>query len=580
MFLLTLFSFLGGFVTILSPCILPILPIVLSGSVGGGKRKPLGIVTGFILSFTFFTLFLSAIVRATGLSADALRTVSVVILILFGVSLLLPQFQLLMEKLFNKLSNKFATPKIGKDGLSTDRQGFIGGTLIGFSIGLIWTPCVGPILASIITLAATSTVGFSAVIITLSYALGTAIPMFAIMYGGRSLLQKVPWLIPNAAKIQKAFGVLMIITAIGIYFNVDRNFQSYILTKFPQYGVGLTKFEDNDFIKKELEKLKNDDSREEIPNDLGDMKIKAPELIPGGEWFNSKPFKISELRGKVVLIDFWTYTCINCQRTFPYLESWHEKYSDDGLVIIGVHAPEFEFEKNPENLQEAISDFELKYPIVQDNDFETWRAYSNRYWPAKYLIDKDGFIRYTHFGEGAYAETEKVIQTLLRQAGQDVDVEVGEEDERSGVRRLTPETYLGSGRMEYHYPEGNISSMQKDFTLQENLPESTFSLGGIWDVDDEYSASVDNSVMNLNFTAEKVFLVMRPVNPGQSGTVRVYLDGELISDENAGADVVDGVVTIDSDSLYDLIDLKEGIENHLLRLEFSPGIEAFAFTFG
>jgi cytochrome c biogenesis protein CcdA len=241
------FAFLAGIITILSPCILPILPIVLSGSIGSGKRKPQGIVTGFVLSFTFFTLFLALLVKTLGISADVLRSISIIIILIFGISLLLPQFQILMEKLFSRLSGRFAVKGV--------HDGFLGGVVIGLSLGLIWTPCVGPILASVITLAATSDVSLAAFFITLAYSLGTAIPMFAIMYGGRGLLQKVPWLLPNTNKIQKAFGVLMILTAFGIFFNIDRRFQTYILTTFPQYGTGLTQFEDNDFVKKRLQIL-------------------------------------------------------------------------------------------------------------------------------------------------------------------------------------------------------------------------------------------------------------------------------------------------------------------------------------
>ena len=392
MIILIAFAFLAGIITILSPCILPILPIVLSGTIGS-KRKPLGIVIGFILSFILFTLFLSALVKATGISADALRSLSIIIILFFGISLLLPQVQVFLEKLFSRLSGKFA--------IQGSHEGFHGGVFIGLSLGLIWTPCVGPILASVITLAVTNNVNLAAFFITFAYALGTAIPMFAIMIGGRGLLQRIPWLLPNTAKIQKIFGVLMILTAIGIFFNIDRRFQVYILDKFPGYGTGLTSFEDNSAVKNQLENLFNRNTNakdtEKPISDLKDDFGKAPELIPGGEWFNSDPLQLSSLRGKVVLIDFWTYTCINCIRTLPYLKQWHEKYKDEGLVIIGVHSPEFEFEKNPDNLQKAINDFKIEYPIMQDNDFSTWTAYNNRYWPAKYLIDKDGNVRYTHF---------------------------------------------------------------------------------------------------------------------------------------------------------------------------------------
>lgn len=247
MILLITFAFLAGIITILSPCILPILPVVLSGSVGSGKKKPFGIVLGFVLSFTFFTLFLATIVQATGIPADSLRSFSIVIIALLGLSLLFPAFQVLTERLFSKLSNKFS--------IKGTHQGFWGGMLIGLSLGLIWTPCVGPIIASVITLAATSEVSLAAFFITFAYAIGTAIPMFAIMYGGRSLLQKIPWLLPNTDKIQKAFGILMILTAIGIFFNVDRKFQTYVLDVFPHYGTNLTSFENNTAVQEQLERL-------------------------------------------------------------------------------------------------------------------------------------------------------------------------------------------------------------------------------------------------------------------------------------------------------------------------------------
>ncbi len=385
MIILIAFAFLAGIITILSPCILPILPIVLSGSFGS-KRKPLGIVVGFVLSFTLFTLFLSVLVKATGISADALRSLSIIIILIFGISLILPQFQVFMERLFSRLSGKFA--------VKGNHEGFHGGVFIGLSLGLVWTPCVGPIIASVITLAATSSVNFAAFFITLSYALGTAIPMLAIMIGGRSLFQKIPWLLPNTGKIKKVFGVLMILTAIGIFFNIDRKFQVFILDKFPSYGTGLTKIEENSAVKDQLNNIFQDGSKNSTgqTTTLGNYGP-APEIIPGGEWINSEPLQISSLRGKVVLVDFWTYTCINCIRTLPYLKDWNEKYRDKGLVIIGVHSPEFEFEKNVNNLNKAISDYEITYPVVQDNNFSTWSAYSNRYWPAKYLIDKDGESR-------------------------------------------------------------------------------------------------------------------------------------------------------------------------------------------
>jgi len=573
MLILLIFAFLAGIVTILSPCILPILPIVLSGSVGTGKRKPLGIITGFILSFTFFTLALSTIVNLTGISADLLRTFSVVILIVFGLSLLSTKFQAYLEIIFSKLAN--LTPKNNQN----PNAGFFSGVLIGISLGLIWTPCVGPIIASVITLAATSSVNFASVLITLAYAIGTAIPMLIIMQGGRAIFTKVPWLLPNSGKIQKIFGLLMILTAIGIYFNIDRKFQTYILDTFPEYGIGLTQFEDNQTVKKELEKL-NSAPIDTTISTLDQMqKPNAPEIIEGGKWFNSEPLRISELKGKVVLIDFWTYTCINCIRTLPYLKSWHEKYSDKGLVIIGIHTPEFEFEKNPENVQKAINDFEIKYPVIQDNDFKTWRAYNNRYWPAKYFIDKNGKVRSTHFGEGEYDESEKIIQDLLAETGTDVsEIEINNPDYK--VEAKTHETYLGYGRIENFASIEKIEPDKKKFyTLPKNITINQVAYEGDWTVGNEYAMPTQNSKLTLYFDAKEVFLVMRTTD-NKPGRINVLLDNKIVGQENAGEDVINGQLEVTTNKLYKIIELPTS-GRHTLNLEFiDNNIEVYAFTFG
>lgn len=540
MLLLTLFAFIAGLVTILSPCILPVLPIVLSGSVNGGKKRPLGIVTGFIISFTFFTLLLSTIVKTTGLSADSLRTISVFVVGFFGISMIIPKAQVWMEILFSKLANLL--PKGSQD------TSFVGGVLIGLSLGLLWAPCVGPILASVITLAATSSLNLSAFFITLSYSIGTAIPLLGITYGGRTLLQKIPLLVKRSATIQKVFGVLMIVTALAIYLNLDRTFQTFILEKFPNYGVGLTKFEDIPVVKKALKQLTDrptDESNRGRPlNELReDTFPMAPELIIDGQWFNSEPLIINGLKGKVVLIDFWTYTCINCIRTFPYLKSWHEKYAKQGLVIIGVHTPEFAFEKTAKNVERAIKDFGITYPVMQDNDYETWSAYENRYWPAKYLIDKNGRIRDTHFGEGAYDETEKMIQTLLKEAGAAPTETINNPTYQ--VYGRTPETYLGSERTD----------------------KSRYTLTGTWATSPQYAMPSIDATLTYSFDAAKVFLVMRP--KGKSGKVQIYLDGTLQK-----------IIFVDTDKLYTLIELPVP-DKHELKLKFlDNNLELYAFTFG
>lgn len=559
MLLLSFFAFLAGIVTILSPCILPLLPIILSSTASQSKKHPYGVVVGFIASFTFFTLFLTKIVQLFNLPADILRTFAVVVILTFGLVLVIPKLYVLFEIFASKLSSK---AKIKQN--ENAEPGFLSGLLVGTSLGIIWTPCAGPILASVISLAITGTVTGQSVIITLSYAVGTAIPMLAILFGGRAIITKVPGLLKNLANIQKVFGALMILTALAIFFNFDRQFQTYILDKFPSYGEGLTSIENNDTVQKLLKQ--------------NDMEIiTAPELEPTGEWFNSDPLTLEELRGKVVLVDFWTFSCINCIRTLPYLQDWHEKYADDGLVIIGVHSPEFEFEKDPDALQKAINDFGLTYPIVQDNEFKTWRAYQNRYWPAKYLVDANGTVRYTHFGEGKYEETEAIIQSLLKESGSNPTESLNEETYE--IFSATPETYLGYKRMEFlASPEAPRKDEARSYTYPAELPENTFAFEGEIEIGPESSNPKAGSKLKINFKSKEVFLVMNP-NNAESSQAKIYLDGELIN-EYAGSDVKDGVITITSDRLYKLVKLAEQ-SRHTLEIEFlDSNTNIFAFTFG
>jgi thiol-disulfide isomerase/thioredoxin len=482
---------------------------------------------------------------------------------------LIPQFQTLVEQVFNKLSR--FTPN------SQGKTGFGSGFLIGLSIGLLWTPCVGPILASVIALALTGTVTGTAAIITFSYALGTAIPMFAILYGGRNLLLRVPWLLSNTGRIQKAFGIIMVLTAIGLFFNFDRNFQTYILNTFPEYGTGLTKIEDNAQVQEQLGQLSAPQSNSSLSS-----KGKAPEFIAGGQWFNwpveEEGLLLSELKGKVVLVDFWTYTCINCIRTLPYIEKWYEKYKDKGFVVVGVHTPEFEFEKEEKNVQKAIKDFGITYPVMQDNNYSTWNAYSNRYWPAHYLIDKDGVIRYTSFGEGEYDTTEKNIQKLLEEAGNSISDSVNNPAYK--IDAQTPETYIGYKRSNSFVSFADLHrDMKYRYTLPKTIPLDYFGLSGDWIIGAEQAKSFTSANLQLSFQAKDVYLVMKPQNKA-AGKVKVYLDGDIISNEDAGEDVKDGVVTVYSDRLYKLVKFNSS-ESHQLKLEFEDNnVEVYAFTFG
>lgn len=558
MLILIFFAFVGGVVTILSPCILPILPIILSGSVGEGKRKPYGIVSGFILSFTFFTLFLTSIVNATGISADTLRYISVVILALFGLTLIIPQIQGKIEQMFSKLSSR--APQQG------ERHGFGGGFIIGLSLGLLWTPCVGPILASVISLALTGSVNGSAFIITLAYALGTALPMLAIMYGGRKLLNRVPWLLTKGALIQKVFGVIMILVAMMIYFNLDRQFQSYILQKFPNYGTVLTGLEDNDLIRQELDDMSQEDNNNQ-------NYMLAPEFIPGGQWLNSEPLTLEGLRGKVVLFDFMTYSCINCIRTFPYLNAWYDSYQDDGLVVIGIHTPEFEFEKNVDNVAQALKDFEIEFPVMQDNDYATWKAYGNRYWPHTYLIDHNGQIVYDHIGEGNYEETEAKIKELLaariKDLSEDNQIEERESDISSETTQSkSPETYFGSARNSLLANGQAFTSGIFQFDRPDDIELNKLYLVGKWNITSEYAQALSSDASIIfSYDAKKIFMV---AGADQAVSLDIIEDGTLISSD----------INIQAETLYTLSSHDKRSRHTIEIKPRSSGLKAFTFTFG
>lgn len=576
--ILLFFAFISGLVTILAPCIWPLLPIILSSSVAGGDhRRPLGITLGIMLSFATFTLAISTLVRLFHFDPNVLRLFAVVIIGFLGISMIIPALSRLTELCVSRLSGKF-----GRTGQS-QKSGIVPGFITGFSLGIVWSPCAGPILAAIATLAATSQITLNLILITVVYVTGVGIPLFAFAYGGQRIFTRTRFVSAYTGRIQQVFGVLMVLTAIAIYTNYDKVLQVKLLDLFPSYTQALTHLESSDSIKKQLDLLKGAGmvgKNETTDNSkLFNVNYPAPEFIGITRWLNSEPLTISRLRGKVVLIDFWTYTCINCIRTLPHVTGWYEKYKDQGFVVVGIHTPEFEFEKQTSNVENAIKQYNIHYPVAQDNDYATWNAYSNQYWPAEYLIDAKGNVRRTHFGEGKYDETEMAIQALLKETGKNIVSSLQKMADQTPKSRNSPETYLGTKRMQYYYPGGSIPNGQTKFELSENPSPNSFSLGGDWTIDDENATTVKNSTLTYNFYADKVFLVLRP---GQtSSKIKLFLDEKIISTENAGADVKDGIVNIDTDRLYDLIDLKDGPASHILKIEFqTPGIKVFAFTFG
>lgn len=554
MLILLTFAFLAGIVTVLSPCILPVLPAILSSGTMKGRLRPLGIIIGLIISFTFFTLALTAIVHATGLSANFLRYLAIGVLIAFGLIMIFPA----LSDWFSRVTSSVAGAGLEIQQKSSG-SGFKGGLLFGFALGLLWTPCAGPILAAITTLVATQSINLNIILLTLAYSIGAAIPMFLIAYGGSKIIQSSRFLSSHAEGIRRFFGVLMVFTGVAILLHWDMVLQQQITRAIPPILI-----EDNPLVKEQLDKLRGGatggfEAKQEIAGQLPSYG-KSPEITGIVNWINSPPLSIMQLKGKVVLIDFWTYSCINCLRTLPYIEQWYKDYQKDGLVIIGVHTPEFEFEKDPQNVAEASSRLGVSYPVAQDNDYKTWSAFQNHYWPAHYLIDQEGKIRMIHFGEGGYVETENGIRELLGMAP------IKKSEPVSSQRPLTPETYLGYGRAQRYSDELSIArNVQARYDFAKPLVDNSVGLKGNWLIEKErIIAKGDDCEIDLRFIAKNVYLVLS----GSSKTqLQVFLD-----------DRKDNEFIVNGDRKYDVVQAPYGWHNLVLKVP--QGISAYAFTFG
>src|SRR4051812_11804963 len=444
MVLLILFAFLAGIGTALSPCVLPVLPIALSAGATGGRRRPLGIVTGLALSFTFVTVAFVYVIDALGLPDDLLRNIAIVGLIAFGLALAVPPVGDRLEAWLSRIVPQGASRKGG--------DGFGSGLLVGFGLGAVYTPCAGPILAGVITLSASQSFTAGRLATALAYGVGSAVALYFLMLGGRRLTRRLS---KRSGRFQQSLGAVMVVVAVLMALNLDVRFQNAIASDLPSFLVNPTgDLEKNDSVKKQLADVRGSKGHEETGNASNLPKLfKAPAIEGTQQWFNTpgnRPLDLAALRRqhRVVLIDFWTYTCINCIRTLPQLKAWDARYRSAGLTIVGVHTPEFPFEKDAGNVRSAVAQNGIRYAVAQDNDYVTWKAYRNQYWPAEYLIDANGVVRYVHFGEGEYPKTERAIRSLLSEAGEGrLGGEVGTRAQEPGGL-VTPETYLGSARAE------------------------------------------------------------------------------------------------------------------------------------
>jgi cytochrome c biogenesis protein CcdA/thiol-disulfide isomerase/thioredoxin len=538
-------GFLAGVVTAISPCVLPVLPILLAGGATG--RKPLRIVTGLVASFVVFTLFAAWLLDKLGLPADFLRNLAIALLFLVAATLLVPRLALWIEKPFARLSRFRAGG---------------GGFLLGVSLGLVFVPCAGPVLAAVTVVAANNDVGWRAILLTLAYALGAAVPMALIAFGGKGLAGRLR---KHAEHLRIASGMLIGLVALGFAFNVDSRFQSAL----PGYTESFQKHvEQSKTAERELARLRPQSKPQLAVRTtptrgstagLPDYGI-APALKPSGDWFNTKPLTLKQLRGKVVLIDFWTYSCINCLRTLPHLKAWDAAYRSRGLVIVGVHTPEFAFEHVSSNVRDAVKRLGVKYPVVQDNKFGTWDNYSNQYWPAEYMLDRKGHVRHIHYGEGSYGETEGLIRKLL---GAD-DMAETKVKELMPTGYTTPESYLGYERLDRYVGTPVKKNAVASYAFPKALGSDKLAYGGKWRVEAERIVAEQKARLRLKFSANDVYLVL-----GGRGDVGVSVAGRPTR-----------MVKVDGYRLYTMRASSHRAENTLLELHFTPGVQAYAFTFG
>ena len=532
MIVLVPIAFAAGVITVFTPCILPVLPIVLAGG-AGTKRRPYAVAAGLVTTFTAFLLAGAWLWGLLGIGKQHQIQIGAVLLGLLAVTLVVPRIGELVERPLAFLTRR----RFGDAG---------GGFLLGASLGLVFIPCGGPVLAALTSNVARDRVSGWLVAIAIAYAVGAALPMLAIAAGSRRVGENFR---RHAQAVRIAGGMLMAAAAIVIYNGWAESLQ----TKVPSYASWLQNaIEGNGQAKEKLAGLSGN---------KGPAKkyAAAPDFQGITDWINTPPLTMQELRGKVVLVDFWTYSCINCLRTLPYLKSWDARYRSKGLVIVGVHSPEFAFEHDLGNVRSAVKRLGVRYPVALDNEFETWNAYQNQYWPADYLIDKSGRVRDVHFGEGAYAETEHKIRQLLATR---LPPALAEPD-RTPTELRTPETYLGYTRIGNYDGSPLRSNEAAKYTFPSALPNDSFAYAGTWTVEGERILAGQGARLRLNFLARSVHLVL-----GGRGQVRVKLNGRELR-----------TVNVTADRLYTLVKQKAA-HSGLLELSFTPGLSAYAFTFG
>jgi cytochrome c biogenesis protein CcdA/thiol-disulfide isomerase/thioredoxin len=589
---LLIIAYLGGALTILSPCILPILPFVFARAGQPFIQSTLPMLISMSVTFALVAT-LAAVGGSWAIHANEYgRLAAILLLAVFGAGLLSPRVASVITQPVVDFGNRLLNAS-GKPGsVPTAASSFI----LGVATGLLWAPCAGPILGLVLTGAALQGANLQTTFLLVAYAAGAATSLAVALLVGGKIFVGMKRSLGVSERIRQVLGAAVLAGVAVIALGLDTGLLarlSYASTGSFEQAV-LDQLHERPAAELSPEVASNGaiaaafDTKQPFRSNLS-IEGLAPSLDGAVEWLNSPPLTTEQLRGKVVLVDFWTYSCINCIRTVPYVRAWAEKYKDQGLVVIGVHAPEFAFEKKVENVKKAVDDFKIDYPVAIDNDYKIWRAFENSYWPAHYLIDAKGQIRYHHFGEGNYRQTEQAIEDLLREAGSDMAATAPVTPDAKGAEAspdlkniCSGESYLGYKRASgFVSPEGLRSDAANAYSIDEpGLNE--WGLSGTWTVGAEQAVldQPDGSIV-YRFSARDLHLVVGPSAADKPVRFQVTIDGKAPGASHGADTDADGYGTVTSTRLYQLVRQSGDVEERRFKIHFlDPGVEAYAFTFG
>jgi cytochrome c biogenesis protein CcdA/thiol-disulfide isomerase/thioredoxin len=587
---LLVIAYLGGALTILSPCILPVLPFVFARAGQPFIRSALPMLAGMAATFALVAT-LAAVGGSWAIHANEYgRLAAITLLAVFGLSLVSPRVANIITQPAVDLGNRL----LNASGASGAVPTMAGSLALGIATGLLWAPCAGPILGLVLTGAALQGANLQTTFLLLAYAAGAATSLAIALLVGGKIFTRMKRSLGISERIRQGLGIAVLAGVGVITLGLDTSLLarlSYTSTASLEQTV-LDRLHARSSADTPAELASNgaadDDAKKPTRSDLP-FEGRAPSLDGAVEWLNSPPLTTPELKGKVVLVDFWTYSCINCIRTIPYVRAWAEKYKHQGLVVIGVHAPEFAFEKNIDNVKKAVEDFQIGYPVAIDNSYKIWRAFENKYWPAHYLIDAEGQIRYHHFGEGNYRHTEQAIQDLLREAGSDMAANALVVPDAKGAEASpdlknirSAETYIGYERATgFTSPERLSADASQEYSIGEP-GLNRWALSGRWTIGPE-AATLDQQGGRIayRFSARDLHLVLGPGVSGKPVRFQVTIDGKAPGADHGADTDAGGDGTVTATRLYQLVRQSGAVQVRNFEIRFlDPGVQAHAFTFG